>query len=885
MSWSRFLRRKRSDAELQDEIEAFLTEETAGNEARGMRPGEARRQARIKLGNAQRVRESLWAQNSPRALTNIGHDLKYAFRTLSRTPGFSIIAVAVMALCIGAATSLFTIVRSVLLRPLPFRDPGRLVMVYEHHRGAGANTTDFEYNPVAPADFYDWRSKTHGFEDMAIMGYAGYSLTGERGELPEAVRAATGSWNLFPLLGVEPALGRTFTESEDRRGNTVVMLTWSAFQRRFAGDAKIVGRQIHLDGRPFTVVGVLPSWFSYPDAGIQLWVPYKADATPELLQHHDWHQSQVVARLRPDVSLASAMAQVAAVQYQLHLQYPHDSVNEDVAPRSLNEDLAGNVRKALQLMLSAVGCMLLIGCLNVSNLLVARGAARQKEVAIRSALGAQRASLIRGQLTESVLICAAGGLGGILLSVLATKWIAHAWRDLPTAQSIHLDGAVIALACGLMFAAALVAGLLPALSTTGKSMLKALQTSARTGASSVSRTALRKSLLTVEIGITVVLLVAAGLLLKSFLQLRSADVGSVTENMLTLRYSLPEKKYDTPEKVNAFNEALLERVRSIPGVRAAALGNTLPGAGSWGDFVFTVKEHPPLKPGEDRPDALVNWADPGYFSALGIPLVSGRFFTNDERGPRSYKVIVSRQLVRQYFPGDDPIGKHLHVPAHFHAGAPDDVDYEIVGVAGDTLYQVGKESKATMYFPILEGGAGGGNMLAVHTASDPLQFSVPVQRQIASLDSGLPVSDVRTMNQVIGESLVNARLSATLVLAFAILSLLLASVGLYGVLSYLTTQRTSELGIRMALGAQRDQLLQLMLVDGLRPALFGLGLGLVVSFAATRIFQSMLFGTRPLDPVVLSGVIATLLAVAVLACLIPAWRASRLDPMKALRTE
>jgi putative ABC transport system permease protein len=297
-----------------------------------------------------------------------------------------------------------------------------------------------------------------------------------------------------------------------------------------------------------------------------------------------------------------------------------------------------------------------------------------------------------------------------------------------------------------------------------------------------------------------------------------------------------------------------------------------------------VKEHPPLKAGEDRPDALVNWADPGYFSALGIPLVSGRFFTNDERGPRSYKVIVSRQLVRQYFPGDDPIGKHLHVPAHFHAGAPADVDYEIVGVAGDTLYQVGKESKATMYFPTLEGSAGG-NMLAVHTASNPLQFSVPVQRQIASLDSGLGVSDVRTMKQVIGESLVNARLSATLVLAFAILSLLLASVGLYGVLSYLATQRTSELGIRMALGAQRDQLLQLMLVDGLRPALFGLGLGLVVSFAATRIFQSMLFGTRPLDPVVLSGVIATLLAVAVLACLIPAWRASRLDPMKALRTE
>jgi predicted permease len=881
MSWLSYFRRKRSDADLQDEMEAFLAEEAAENEARGMSPDEARRQARVKLGNAQKVRESLWTQNSPQPLARIGRDLKYACRTLSRTPGFSIIAISVMALCIGAATCLFTIVRSVLLRPLPLRDPARLVMVYEHHREK--NAPDFSYNPVSPADFYDWRSKTHGFEDMAIMRYSGYNLTGERGELPESVRAIAGSWNLFPLLGVQPAIGRTFTEDEDQRGSTVAMLSWSVFQRRFAGDANIVGRQIHLDGKPITVVGVLPSWFTYPDSGIQLWVPYKADITAEALQHHDWHQSHVIARLRPDVSLASAMEQVRAVQYQLHLQYPHDPVNEDVTSRSMNEDLAGNVKKPLTLLLWAVGSMLLIGCLNVANLLVARGAARQKEVAIRSALGAQRATLIREQFTESMLICAIGGLCGILLSIIATNSLAHAWKDLPTAQAIHLDVTVIALACLMVCVAALVAGLVPAISTTGNAMIKALQTSIRTGGSSVSRTALRKSLLTAEIGITVVLLVAAGLLLKSFLRLRSADVGCVTENLLTLQYSLPDKKYETPEKMNAFHEALLRRVKSIPGVRAAALGNTLPAAGYWGDFVFTVKEHPPLTPGDELPDAVMRWADPGYFSALEIPLVSGRFFTDDERGARSYKVIVSRQLARQYFPGENPIGKHLHVPAHFHEGAPNAVDYEVVGVVGDTLYQVGQEPKPAMYFPILEGFSGGA--LAVRTASNPLEFSVPVQKQIASLDPELPVSDVLTMEQVIGESLVNARLTAGLVLAFAILSLLLASVGLYGVLSYLTTQRTTELGIRMALGAQRDQLLHLMLIDGLRPALFGLGIGLVASLGATRIFQSMLFGTKPLDPVVLTSVIATLLAVAFLACLIPAWRASRLDPMQALRTE
>lgn len=884
LSWFRFFHRKRSDTELQQEMHAFLAEETADNEARGMSPEEARRRARIKLGNPQKVRESLWAQNSLIPLSNLARDMRFAFRTLRRTPGFSIVAIVVVALCIGAATSLFTVMRSVLLRPLPFHDPGKLVMLYEHNRRDAA-TPGSSYRPVAPADFYDWRAKTHGFEDMAIIRYGGYNLTGQQGELPEAVRAAAGSWNLFPTLGVKPALGRVFTESEDRPGSTVVMLSWSVFQRRFAGDAGIVGREIHLDGKPYTVVGVLPSWFTYPDAGIVLWVPYQADASPEFLQHHDFHQSQVIARLRPDVDLASAVAQVGAVQYQLHLENPHEPVNEDVAPRSLNEDLAGNVKKPLQLMFCAVGCMLLIGCLNISNLLVARGAARQKEVAIRSALGARRATLIREQLTEGLLICAAGGAGGILLSMVATQSLARVWKDLPTAQSIHIDGMVIAFACALIFAAALIAGLLPALSTTNKNMLTAMQSSARTGASSVSRTALRRSLLTLEIGITVVLLVAAGLLLKSFVRLRSAEVGCVTENMLTLEYSLPEKKYDTPEKVNAFDEALLDRVRAMPGVRAAALGNTVPAAGYWGDFVFSVKEHAPLRAGEDRPEAVVRWADPGYFSALGIPLVNGRFFTSDERVARSYKVIVSHQLVRQYFGAEDPIGRHLLVPAHPHSGAPNDFDYEIVGVVGDTLYQVGKEPKAAVYFPLLEGMTWGVKTLVVRTQYDALRFSVPVQTQIASLDPGLPVSHVRTMEQLIGESLINTRLSAALVLAFAILSLLLASVGLYGVLSYLATQRTTELGIRMALGAQRDQLLQLMLVDGLRPAVLGLGLGLMVSLAATRILQSMLFGTKPLDLMVFSGVIATLLAVAVLACFAPAWRASRLDPMQALRTE
>jgi len=433
MSWLRFFRRRRADAELQEEIEGFLAEEAADNIARGLTPGEARRIAIIKLGNPRSVREALWRQNTVSLLDTLGRDLRYAFRTLARTPRFSLIAITVMALCIGATTSLFTVVRSVLLRPLPFRDPGRLVMLYEHFRDARSNQGGFKYNLVAPADFHDWRTQTHGFEDMAAMRYWEFNLTGERGELPEKISARGGSWSLFPLLGVPAAIGRTFTESEDRLDGTAVMPTWNLFERRFAGDVSIVGRQIHLDGKPYTVVGLLPQWFIYPDAKVQVWVPYSSGLPPEIVPHHDYHFSTVVARLRPDVSLASALSQVEAVQYRLHSQFLNAPVAEDVAPRTINDDLARDVKKPLLILMCAVACMLLIGCLNVANLLVARGAARQKEVAIRGALDAHRLTLIREQMAESLMICLAGGTGGVLLSLAATRWLAGAWKDLLSA--------------------------------------------------------------------------------------------------------------------------------------------------------------------------------------------------------------------------------------------------------------------------------------------------------------------------------------------------------------------------------------------------------------------------------------------------------------------
>ncbi len=873
--------RSHAAAHLNDELAFHLDRQIAENIAAGMTPDEARYSALRTFGNPALLREQSRASWSWNGLESFLRDVRYSARTLRRRPTFSLMAILVIALCIGAATSLFTIVRSVLLRPLPFRDPGKLIMVYEHFRGDWASQDGFNYNVVSPADYYDWRAETHGFQDMAAWRWWQFNITGERDELPEVVTAAAGTWNFFPLLGVQPALGRTFTESEDHPGSNVVMLTWSVFERRFAGDRSIVGRQIHLDGKPSTVVGVLPKDFAYPDATVQVWVPYQAAATPEELQHHDWHQSHVIARLLPGVSLANAVSQVEAVQYREHLQYLNAPVAEDVAPRAITDDLAKGVKKPLILLMCAVACMLFIGCLNVANLLVARGAARQKEVAIRGALGAQRLTLVREQLTESLLICFVGGAGGALLSLTATRWLAHAWKDLPSAQGIHVDAVVLGFACALVFAAALLAGLLPAISSTGKAVFAALQASSRTTGGSLSRTALRKTLLTVEIGVTVVLLISAGLLLKSFVRLRSTDVGCVTDSVLTMSYSLPKEKYDKPEKITAFNESLLAQLRALPGVRSVALGSTLPGNSWGGDDVFTIPEHPPIKPGAELPDALNRLADPGYFTALEIPLQQGRFFAMQDRDDHANKVIISRQLARQYFPGENPIGKHLVVSSRDKAG------YEIVGVVGDTLWQVGQPTKAIMYFPLFSGNSRNsfGFSLAVRTVSNPLAMSIPVQKQIAELDPQLPVSDVLTFAQLIGDSIGNASFSATLVLAFAALSLLLASVGLYGVLSYLMTQRMIEIGIRIALGAQRKQVLRLALADGLRPAIFGLVIGLAASVEAVRVLQSMLYKTEPFDPAVFALVAATLLLVAAAACLVPAWRASRLDPMQALRTE
>jgi predicted permease len=783
-----------------------------------------------------------------------------------------------MALGIGASTSLFTIVRSVLLKPLPFRDPGKLVIVYEHYR----SETKYPYNVVAAADFHDWREKTHGFQDMAAWRWWAGSITTNSGEMPEHFAGAAGSWNLFSVLGVEPVLGRTFTPDEDRIGAPdAVILCWSFFQSRFRGDSSIVGKAVRIDSKPYTVVGVLPKSFTYPDPEVKVWIPYTTAFEPDELVAHDKHQSRVVARLKENVPAAAAIQEVSALQYRMHMAELTKPVAEDAVMRPMIEDVVQDVKTALLILMASVVCMLLIACLNVSNLLVARGAARRREVAIRGALGGSRLKLVREQITESFLISIAGGLLGLLLSFFVTRWLATHWQDLPRADDIQVDGTVLLFATVIVLVSALLAGLVPAISSTGKNLLSALQESSRALGGGLSRASLRKTLLAAEVTLTVILLISAGLLFKSFMHLRSSDLGCATDGVLTMRFGLPEIQYDKAEKIVAFHESLLERVRNLPGVVAAGLVSTAPGAGYESSRLFSIPEHP--FSGEPRNwDAMRRTADPGYFNAIQIPVLQGRVFTTQERLDRSNYVVISKLLADQYFPGESPLGKHIKVEWNQKSET-----MEIIGVAGDTIPEIGEPIKPMIYFPLLSGATTETTLvtIVVRTAQDPLALALPVQKQISSLDPQIAVNHVLTMQQIIGRATASKNFSASLVLAFAVLSLMLAAVGLYGVLSYLVQQRVAEIGIRMALGAQRSEILRLVLMDGMRPVLFGLALGLLGGAAAGTLIKSILYGTRPLDPIVFAGMIGILLLTAAMASAIPALRACRIEPTQALRTE
>ena len=839
---------RKKDADLERELRSDLELEEEEQRESGVPPEEVRNAAMRAFGNPTLLHEQTRAVWSWNWMETLLRDLRYGLRTLWRTPGFTAMAVLVIALGIGANVALFTVVRSVLLKPLPYRDPDRLVMMYEAEPD---HPHDRPWLPADAGSFWEWQQATQSVAEMALVSpFQGYNVSSEGSKLPEVIDAAWCSGNFLSLLGVQPILGRGFTADDDSPGApATVILSASFWKRRYAADPAIAGKTIWLNAKPYTIIGVLPETFIYSGAfggnTVRVWTPVRHEASTELLKAYGDHEFQVVARLAPGVTLAALNARLGALQKQIKAAHPEPAVHNGVMGRTMLDDAVQDYKTPLYALLAATGCVLLIACMNVAGLLLARAASRNKELAIRAALGGGRLRLMQERLIESLLLSTAGGVLGMLMAWGALGWLIHTRHDMNRVEAIRIDGVVAAFTAGIIVLCAISSGLFSAISAGSKNVLAGLQEGSRSHSSGTGRALLRRVLLALEVGLTVVLLVGAGLLLKSFERLRSADIGVPVDNVLTMRLGLPTARYHDPVKSVAFFERLIVGVRALPGVSAAGLVSAAPGEGWSGDTQFRIPEHPPLAVGKGL-DFMLRGADPGYFSAIGLPILQGRVFRQDERLERANVVLISRGAAQQYFPGEDPIGKHIKEVSGNWV-------WEVIGVVGDVRWNIAEPPLPTLYWPIYGNGYTS-TTVVVRAQHDVESLAVPVQKIVGQLDPDLPVSSVMTLREAIGKSTVDSEFDSILVLGFAVIALVLAATGLYGVLAYLVTQRTGELGIRIALGAQRRELLRLVLIDGLQPALVGLLIGLPASAAVVRLIRSMLYETQPLDPAVFTAV-------------------------------
>ena len=812
---------------------------------------------------------------------NLGSDLRYAWRTIRRNAGFSVIAIATLAFGIGANTAIFSVFDGVLVRPLGYGDETRLVAIHE----VVPKFSRFAPRvPVNAMHFLEWRKSVRAFERIAMIGGMTLNLTGA-GE-PERLASARVSSSLFPMLGARTQLGRTFLEEEDQPGrDNVVVLSNGLWKRRFASDPSVIGRKIVLDGHPYEIIGVLSSTFHFPKLSQlyamsiaaerpELWKPFAV--RPDELEAMGDFNYACIARLRPGASLNQALAELNTAQAHLASQTP-EKIELLAAMVPLQNQITNRSRSGLQLVLFAVGTVLLIGCVNIANLLLARATSRKRELAIRSAIGASARHLLQQMLAESLLLAGIGGALGVMIAYAALRVIlARAPVDLPRLDEVHLDARVLLFTVAISVSSGLLFGLFPACRLARTDPQEDMKSGARGSTEGSGAGKLRSLLVGLEVGLSTLCLIAGGLLLRSFVNLIGADKGFSVQQVVTVNLNLPDTRYpDQPQRVR-FMRSVLDSVRTLPGVVSAGISNMLPLSGEGGNNLLTLEGT--KVPFAERPLADIRGVNPEYFRTMSIHLQRGRLFAE---GDRERKVaLVSALTAQRLWPGENPLGKRLKV------GDPDGPFIEVTGVVGD-VRSVGldKAPAMTVYLPYWQRPTWGGPSLAVKTAVSPLAISSAIRTAIRRIDSELPVPHFQTMEQLVDASVSQRRFQMNLILLFAAAALVLASLGIYGVVSYSVALRTNEMGIRMALGAREADILKMVWLRAMAPVAFGLSGGLVASLAAGRLLSGLLYGVAAVDAVTISSVVVTLAALAALASFIPARRATRVDPVTALRYE
>ncbi|HEU4713056.1 MAG TPA: ABC transporter permease [Pyrinomonadaceae bacterium] len=805
-------------------------------------------------------------------------DIRYGLRGLWKRPGFTAVAVITLALGIGANAAIFSVVNAVLLRPLQFRDPERLVILWEDASFAG-----FPLNTPAPANYVDWKNQTQSFEDMAATHESSMNLTGD-GE-PERVATRRVTANFFPLLGVQPLIGRGILPEEDQpQANKVVVLSYPLWQGRYGGDRNILNRTILLDGEKHTVVGVMPSGFQWIDTEERLWVPLAL--TPEQMRNRGGHYLTVVARLKPGIPMVQAQSEMNALMARIAKDYPQQTMEGKLGAvvRPLHEQLAGDSRRPLMVLLVAVGFVLLIACANIAGLLLARAAGRRREIAVRTALGASRLRIVRQLLTESLLLSVFGGIAGVVLATWSfgffEKLIPEGMKESTT---LYLDVSVLLFALLVSVATGIVFGLIPALQSARVDLNESLkQSGGRSGSGASSR--LRSGIIVFEVSLSLVLLVGAVLLIQTLFQLFNQYSVLAPEKVLTMRTVLPLTKYDEASKRNAFYQNVLQRVESIPGVVSAGYSTSVPLAWKGGTSGFYPEGLKDPIPGVAY-DANHRQVSENYLQTMSIPLRQGRYFGAQDNEHSMPVAIINETMAREYWPNEDALGRR------FKLGDPEeDIPWiTIVGIAGD-IRQMGIDVpvKAEMYLPYRQ--INGFDFysprdLVLRTNGDPASLTGAVRQAVRAVDPDQPISNIATMEEVLGKEASQRQLGMILLTAFAVLALLLASLGIYGVLAYFVAQHRNEIGVRLALGATPARILLLVLRKGMALTLLGVVIGLAASFALTRLMSSLLFGVKAADPLTFVAVPLVLAVVALLACWIPARRAAKVDPVVALQYE